>query len=188
MESKYNEDSRFGTRIYVTALDSIINVNSIFAFAVFIGLAWNPSDPNNTLINDPQCTPGNNVREDFISFQVFSFGCFVFSSIIALALKQALKIARNNTHIYETMTMAHNSTMARVNKTVLRVVILGSAIGSLMGFIFLMSGLVNLVQIKLGVLSCPNNGFTLQAVVPLVILVPSALVIYSLIVVYAFIH
>ncbi|OVA17748.1 hypothetical protein BVC80_1835g126 [Macleaya cordata] len=172
------------TQIYITALDSITNVNSIFAFAVFIGLAWNPADPNNSLIDDPKCHPGPKVAEDFISFQVFSFGSFVFSSIVALALKQALRIAKNN-NVYDS-TAAHSSTMALVNKTVLRVTIMASAIGSLFGFIFLMLALVNLVQIKLGTLSCPSNKYSLGAVVPLVIFVPAALLIYVLIIGYAF--
>lgn len=77
-----------GTSIHVTALDGLVNVNSLFTFAVFVGLAWNPWDPNNTLNKDPRCAPGPNVKRDLIAFHVYSFSSFLFSSLVALTLKQ----------------------------------------------------------------------------------------------------
>ena len=50
-----------------------------------------------------------------------------------------------------------------------------------------MMALINVVQIKLGTLSCGSSQ-TYAAVVPLVILVPFALVIYICLVSYAFIN
>lgn len=48
-----------------------------------------------------------------------------------------------------------------------------------------MLALVNVVQIKLGVLAC-GSGHSIAAVVPLVILVPIALLIYVSVILYAF--
>ncbi|KAF8403003.1 hypothetical protein HHK36_011097 [Tetracentron sinense] len=163
---------KFGTGIHITAIDGIVNVNSLFTLAVFIGLTWNPSDANNSLItgdDNPNCVAGSNIAENLISFHVYSFSSFLFSSLIALGLKQAIRIAKN--------TEAHNLMMARVNKTLLRVGILISAVGSVCGCGFLMLALVNVVQIKLGTLAC-GSSYSFAAIVPLVILVPAALLIY----------
>ncbi|KAL0299227.1 UNVERIFIED_CONTAM: hypothetical protein Sradi_6582500 [Sesamum radiatum] len=85
------------TSIHITALDGIVNVNSLFTLAVFIGLAWNPTDPSNSLIDpiqQPGCSPGPKVAEDLVAFHVYSFSCFLFSSLVALGLKQALRLSR----------------------------------------------------------------------------------------------
>lgn len=62
-----------------------------------------------------------------------------------------------------------------------------SAVGSVSGCVFLMLALINLVQIKLGTLSCESgNGHSVAAIVPLVILVPAALLIYMCLVLFSF--
>ena len=71
-----------GTSVHVTALDGIVNVNSLFTLAVFVGLTWNPNDPSNTLINDPACAAGPSKAKDLVSFHVYSFSSFLFSSLI----------------------------------------------------------------------------------------------------------
>ncbi|XP_010262675.1 PREDICTED: uncharacterized protein LOC104601145 [Nelumbo nucifera] len=168
---------RFGTSIHIMALDGIVNVNSLFTLAVFIGLAWNPTDPNNSLIDDPNCFPSPKVAEDLIAFHVYSFSSFLFSSLIALGLKQAIRIAKNSD--------VHDGMMARVNKSALRVGIMVSAVGSLCGCGCLMMALVNVVQIKLGTFSC-GRFYSYGAIVPLLIFVPAALLIYVFTVLYAF--
>ncbi|CAI0411107.1 unnamed protein product [Linum tenue] len=160
------------TSIQITALDGIVNVNSLFTFAVFVGLAWNPTSPSDTLITDPACTAGRGVGEALISFHVYSFSCFLFSSLVALALKQAIRISRAEF-------------LGQVNKNLLRIGMLISGIGSAFGCVFLMLALVNVVQLKLGTLSC-GSSHTYAAVVPLVIFVPVAILIYSSLVLYAF--
>lgn len=171
------------TSIHITALDGIVNVNSLFTLAVFIGLAWNPADPATTLIEptDPtSCSPAPKIAEDLIAFHVYSFSSFLFSSLVALAIKQAIRIAKtSNHHSHLPEILAH------VNKNLVRVGMLVSGVGSVCGCVFLMLALVNVVQFKLGTLAC-GSGHSFAAVVPLVILVPAALLIYVCIVVYAF--
>ena len=70
----------------------------------------------------------------------------------------------------------------------LRVGIVASCVGSVLGCGFLTMALVDLVQVKLGPLECTKSFNTLAAIVPLVVLVPSALLIYVLLVLYAFIY
>lgn len=81
-----------------------------------------------------------------------------------------------------------NAGMGRVNLAALRVGIVASCVGSILGCGFLTMALVDLVQIKLGPLECKRSFHALAAIVPLVVLVPSALVIYVLLVLYAFIY
>lgn len=176
-----DNDSRrnFGTNIHITALDGIINVNSLFTLAVFIGLTWNPSDPNNSLVDDQNCIADRKVAENLISFHVYSFSSFLFSSLVALGLKQAIRIAKSNGGVVREIMMG------RVNATVLRVGMLVSAVGSACGCVFLMLALVNVVQIKLGTLAC-GSIHSYGAVIPLVIFVPIGLLIYVCVVLYAF--
>ncbi|KAK9160173.1 hypothetical protein Syun_006514 [Stephania yunnanensis] len=85
-----------GTTIYVTALDNIVSVNSLYAFAVFVGLSWNPIDSRNTtntLISNPACAPLLRLVENIITFQVYSFSFFLFSTLLALSLKQSIRIS-----------------------------------------------------------------------------------------------
>ncbi|XP_073141604.1 uncharacterized protein [Henckelia pumila] len=170
------------TSIHITALDGIVNVNSLFTFAVFIGLAWNPTDPNSTLIDPtqpPGCSPSPTTAERLVCFHVYAFSCFLFSSLVALGLKQAIRLARDSpAHWPIDLTM--------VNKTGLRVGYVVSAAGSVTGSVFLMLALVDVVQIKLGMLGCGGSRHGFGAVVPLVILVPSGLLIYVCTVLYAF--
>ncbi|XP_004503212.1 uncharacterized protein [Cicer arietinum] len=161
------------TSVHITALDAITNVNSLFTLGVFIGLAWNPNDPSNNLNSDPACTPTAAIAENLVTFHVYSFSSFLFSSLIALALKQAIRLSRTSTAV------------AHINRSTLRVGMLVSGIGSVSGCGFLMLALVNVVQIKLGTLAC-GSAHTLAAVVPLFIFVPISLLIYVTVVLYAF--
>lgn len=132
------------------------------------------------------CAAGPHVAEGMIAFHVYSFSSFLFSSLIALALKQAIKISKaggggggGGDQLLLGVAMGH------VNKACLRVGTLVSAFGSVLGCGFLMMALVDLVQVKLGTLAC-GSLYTIAAVGPLVILVPLALVIYVSLVLHAF--
>ncbi|KAK4277892.1 hypothetical protein QN277_015815 [Acacia crassicarpa] len=167
------------TSVHISALNAIVNVNSLFTLAVFIGLTWDPYDPTNSLISDSDCVASPSIAENLVSFHVYSFSSFLFSSLVALALKQAIRLSRSPGFHYSV------EFFARINKTVLRLGMLVSGAGSFCGCGFLMLALANVVQIKLGTLAC-GSSHTYSAVVPLFILVPSALLIYVSVVLYAF--
>ncbi|XP_057475229.1 uncharacterized protein LOC130763342 [Actinidia eriantha] len=178
--------TRLGTSIHITALDGIVNVNSLFTLAVFVGLAWNPTDPDNRLVDDLNCAASAKVAEDVVSFHVYSFSSFLFSSLVALGLKQAIRIAKSGHYPPRSFHLRDlRFDLAHINKSALRVGYLVSAAGSVCGCVFLMLALVNVVQVKLGIMEC-GSWHSYGAVVPLVILVPSALLIYVCVVVYAF--
>ncbi|XP_022743444.1 uncharacterized protein LOC111294415 [Durio zibethinus] len=175
------------TSIHVTALDSVVNVNSLFTLAVFIGLTWNPYDSSSTLISPgSQCFPNAKIAEDLIRFHVYSFSSFLFSSLVALALKQAIKISKSHAfNVHISFQGSEFLEHVNVNKTLLRIGMLVSGAGSVAGCVFLMLALVNVVQIKVGTLAS-GSGHAFAAVVPLVILVPLALLIYVCVGLYAF--
>lgn len=81
-----------GTSIQVTALDGIVNVNSLFTLAAFLGLAWRPSSDGPGLADGADhlgaCAAGDRIESDLVSFHVLAFACFLFSSLVALCLKQ----------------------------------------------------------------------------------------------------
>ena len=179
------------TSIHIMALDGIINVNSLFTLALFLGIInADPNNPTYTLLvnvknssSSSPCLAPSYVAEDLIVYHVYSFSAFLFSSLTALALKQAIKTASGceiRPLAKQSNIMAHH-----VNGVVLKVGILGCACGSVFGCVFLMLGLVNLVQIKLGMLGC-YGFYTFAACLPLLFLVPLALVLYIGIVLHAF--
>ncbi|KAL1196983.1 hypothetical protein V5N11_024780 [Cardamine amara subsp. amara] len=171
------------TSIHITALDGIVNVNSLFTLAVFIGLAWNPTDPDNSLVTDPNCNPTARMAENLVAFHVYSFASFLFSSLIALGLKQAMRLNIATSFHFSSRI---DPVVYYVNKTALRLGMVISGLGSVCGCVFLMLALINVVQIKLGTLGCGASGHSYAAVVPLLILVPTALFIYVSLMLYAF--
>ncbi|XVF19973.1 hypothetical protein REPUB_Repub11eG0157600 [Reevesia pubescens] len=170
------------TTIHIMALDGIINVNSLFTFALFLGLAWYPTPTLIDASSPASCAAGSNVAENLIACHVYSFSFFLFSSLIASAIKQAIKISKDSKDV-----TGHGvgASLVDVNLMALRVGMLVSGFGSIFGCGFLMMALVDLVQIKLGTLSC-GSLYSFAAISPLVVLVPLALVIYVCIVIYAF--
>ncbi|OAY78164.1 hypothetical protein ACMD2_11052 [Ananas comosus] len=169
-----------GTSIHITALDGVVNVNSLFTLAAFVGLAWNPS---------AGATPGaapcdvdfGKLESDLVSFHVLAFACFLFSSLVALCLKQAIRAHHPHHH---PRRRSRHAGAARVDRAALRGGIIACAAGSVFGCGFLMLALVNLVQIKLGRIGC--GVASVAAVAPLVTLVPAAMLVYTAIVLYAF--
>jgi hypothetical protein len=156
------------TAIHIMALDGIFNVNSLFTFALFLGLSWYPTnDPTSTLVGGA-CIASTAIAEDLVAFHVYSFSSFLFSSLIALALKQAIKISKRGRDVRiggHGGDQVLSVTMGHLNTATLRAGILVSAFGSVFGCGFLMMALVDLVQIKLGVLGC-GSWYTFAAIGP----------------------
>ncbi|CAK9140786.1 unnamed protein product [Ilex paraguariensis] len=165
------------TSVHVMALDGIVNVNSLFTVAVFIGLSLT-SDQSSTLKSKSSCSTDVEVAKTLVVFEVSSFSFFLFSSLIAQGLKLAINLL-NSREVEEALK-------AKINVNILKFGMMGSAIGSVMGCLFLMLAMVNVVEIKLGLLSC--GGKTAYSVATLIILVTIGLSGYISIAVYAFMH
>ncbi|KAL7113888.1 hypothetical protein ACP275_04G087200 [Erythranthe tilingii] len=168
------------TTVHIMALDGTLNVNSLFMFAAFLGIALNPADPNSSLVSSAACAASSAVAKHFVEFHVYSFTSFLFSSLIASCLKLAITTDAKTGRIHR-----NNNIGGNVNLRLLQGGILASAGGSISGCAFLTAALVDLVEIKLGTLAC-WGWHTAAALIPMLILVPSALVIYIGLLFYAF--
>ncbi|KAL3680998.1 hypothetical protein R1sor_023954 [Riccia sorocarpa] len=163
----FDEEFRSGvTQVHVATLDEVVSVNSFFCIAVFIGLNYNyiPNDTEATsLVAEPmRCRVGMDTYRYLLMFEVLAFSCFLFSSLVAHGIK--LYIVLGNGSELE------NVRSAAVNNRFLRLGILLSAIGSVVGTVFLTLSLVNIIQIRLGNLTC-GSLWTNRTAIPLVILV-----------------
>ncbi|ERM96208.1 hypothetical protein AMTRI_Chr09g14740 [Amborella trichopoda] len=190
MEEEYREDkaehhtrnyvipSSSTTSVHVTALDGLVNVNSLFTIAVFVGLSIT-APGQRSLQGSGKCDAGPEVARRVVVFEVVAFAAFLFSSLVAQGLKLAINLINSNE--------ADEIFRARINGRLLRIGMLGSAAGSVLGCVFLVLSIVNVVQIRLGTLTCGSHPAA-QAVWTLVVLVSTALVVYISTVLYAFTH
>lgn len=166
------------TSVHVTALDGLVNVNSLFTIAVFVGLSLT-TPGQHSLENPSACDAGVEVAKKLLVFEVVSFSFFLFSSLVAQGLKLAINLL--NSRDVDEVFRAH------INLKVLRFGMMASATGSVMGCLFLMLSMVNVIEIRLGMLSCGSKS-AVHAVTALVVLVTSALLVYISTAVYAFLH
>ncbi|XP_044466673.1 uncharacterized protein LOC123196671 [Mangifera indica] len=166
------------TSVHVTALDGIVNVNSLFTIAVFVGLSLT-TPGQQSLEPTSACNASIDIARNLLVFEVVSFSFFLFSSLVAQGLKLALNLI-NSKNVDEAFK-------AHININVLRFGMLASATGSVMGCLFLMLSIINVIQIRLGTLGCGSKS-TIHAVSTLLVLVTSALIVYISTVVFAFLH
>ncbi|KAG4936224.1 hypothetical protein JHK85_051143 [Glycine max] len=153
------------TSVHVTALDGLVNVNSLFTIAVFVGLSLT-TPGQRSLENRSSCDADVDVAKKLLVFEVVSFSFFLFSSLVAQGLKLALNLLNSKD--------ADEAFRAHINLRALRLGMLGSAIGSVMGCLFLVLSMVNVIEIRLGMLSCGSKAAA-HAVAAMVVLVSSAL-------------
>ncbi|KAM6564771.1 hypothetical protein CsatB_024769 [Cannabis sativa] len=165
------------TSVHVTALDGLVNVNSLFTIAVFVGLSL--TTPGQQSLENRACDAGIDVAKKLLVFEVVSFSFFLFSSLVAQGLKLAINLL--NSKDVDEVFKAH------INLKVLRFGMMGSAVGSVMGCVFLMLSMVNVIEIRLGMLSCGSKS-AVHAVTTLLVLVSSALIFYLSTAIYAFMH
>ncbi|KAL2470779.1 hypothetical protein Adt_38915 [Abeliophyllum distichum] len=173
-QSTTTTTGRSKTSIHVTALDGIVNVNSLFTMAIFIGFSL--TVPANGSAGHPaSCNASINTVRRLIVFEVISFSFFLFSSLIAQSLKLTINLLNN--------LDASDPHKADIDSSVLKYGLFGSAIGSVMGCLFLTLSIVDFIQVKLGVLSCGDEP--VYAIVTLVVFVGSSLLVYVFTSVYA---
>ncbi|KAG6481627.1 uncharacterized protein LOC122014991 [Zingiber officinale] len=166
------------TSIHVTALDGLVNVNSLFTVAVFVGLSI-ASPGQRSLEGRSECDPGLDVARNLLIFEVVSFSFFLFSSLVAQGLKLAINLLNSND--------IDEAFRAHISARVLRFGMLASAVGSVLGCIFLVLSMVQVIQIRLGLLSCGSQS-AVRSVAVLVTLVSTALAVYIATIFYAFTH
>ncbi|KAL3531031.1 hypothetical protein ACH5RR_010353 [Cinchona calisaya] len=159
--------SSSATSVQVTALDGLVNVNSLFTIAVFVGLSFATSGQQS--LGGSACDASIEVDRKLLVYEVISFSFFLFSSLVAQGLKLAINLL-NCKDVEEAFRVY-------MNRHILIYGMLASAIGSVMGCVFLMLSMVDLIQIRLGTLSC-GSQWTVKAVCSLIVLVAPGLLFY----------
>ncbi|KAL7152056.1 hypothetical protein ABFS83_04G072400 [Erythranthe nasuta] len=162
------------TSVHVTALDGIVNVNSLFTMATFIGFSLTVPQAA-TAAATQQCHTSPETVRRLIIFEVMSFSFFLFSSLVAQSLKLAINLLNNMD--------PGDPHKADVNPNMIKFGLFGSAIGSVMGCVFLMLSIVDFIQVKLGSYTC--GGKPVYALVVLVCFVGTGLVVYVTTAIYA---
>ncbi|CAF2041944.1 uncharacterized protein LOC103839474 [Brassica rapa] len=171
-----NTSTASTTSVHISALDGIVNANSLFTVAVFVGISFDqPSDL--TLTNRTECNAGLDVERDLVVFEVISFAFFLFSSLVA----QGLKLTINLLNSKETDEVFK----ADIDCGLLRLGVVGAAGGSILGCVFLLLSMVEIIQLRLGLLSC-GSSLAIHTVLALVVLVSSALSVYIFTIIYSF--
>ncbi|KAG8642040.1 uncharacterized protein LOC110608114 [Manihot esculenta] len=160
--------------IILKALEDLVTVNSLFTMAVFVGISM-ASPNNNTFETRPECQSDTKKEKSVIVFEIISFGCFIFSSMLAKSLG-----------IYLNMFYS-----GKVNGSLLKpirgLVFLVSLLATIAGVALLTWSVIYVVEIKVGNLSCETEE-ALFAVVSLVVLVGVALLSYLFSMAFAILH
>ncbi|KAL6312473.1 hypothetical protein AAG906_021689 [Vitis piasezkii] len=128
------------TRSFKEGLDDVINVNALFTSAVFIGLSFSSSTP--TLETREECKPGVGIAKWLVIFEIIAFGFFLVSSLLGKALKIQLHIIKPNSPF--------------VQYTCRAMMVLCAAC-SILGSVFLFLAMINVLQMRLGKLTCKGN-------------------------------
>ncbi|TXG68274.1 hypothetical protein EZV62_003209 [Acer yangbiense] len=167
--------------VHQKALDDLVNVNSLFTIAVFVGLAYaNPSQ--RSLENRPECDPDTGLGKRLIIYEVNSFACFLFSSLVAKAIKVLLNI-RKKEQTRDCPDRQPDRLLERLCKKILlsdswKRISLGLAVlASFAGIVLLTLSIVFVIQIRVGKLTC-GSDHAMQAVAPLCAVVFTALLFY----------
>lgn len=168
MIKKWNEQPKkdnFDVKeVHLKLLDDLVNVNSLLTIAVFVGLSM--ATPGiRSLDTRDECHAGPGEAKMLIVHEVIAFSCFLLSSIVAKVLKL---------HLY--LDGARYVIVSRDFDLKDFMLILTSC-ASVAGIVLLALSIVNIIQIRIGLLSCGSKESRL-AVMCLGIIVGIALVIY----------
>ncbi|XP_030527983.1 uncharacterized protein LOC115739158 [Rhodamnia argentea] len=152
------------------ALDDLVSVNSLFTFAMFVGISFASSNVHSLELRS-ECQADKDTRMNLLVNEVVSFACFLLSSLVATALKMHL-----STYLAvgpEIIQKFRNPCLSMLKN----LMILVSTLGSILGCIYLTLSMVDVVRVLLGKLSCMRSD-TIQAAGSLIAINVLALAIY----------
>lgn len=158
--------------VHFKALDDLVNVNSLFTVAVFVGLST-ATRGKNSLENRDDCDAGADVRKMLIVYEVLAFACFLLSSLLAKVIK--LHLYLEGTSYLTIFGKSYNFIRKGLDMKDLMLVLAASA--SAGGIVLLTLSVINIVQIRIGLISCGSSE-SRGAVWAMCWIVGIALVIY----------
>nr|GMD64275.1 uncharacterized protein LOC109162586 [Ipomoea batatas] len=153
--------------VHVTALESVVDVNSLFTIAMFLGLdneLVSPGELQSLNVRE-ECQPGANTAKMLIVFEIISFSFYLFSSLVAQSIKLSLDL------------QPQAEQAAGKESLWLTTGVLFSAMSSMVGCLFLLVSVVYVVELRLGLLSCMAAS-TLVSVAFLIPLSLTGIIIY----------
>lgn len=165
--------------LHVSALDALVNVNSIFSGVVFIGLAFSSTSISLVAsgLDDP-CLPGANTARWVVLFEVLAFSSYLLSSLIAQGLKLQLALIGAKKVVPDAFVP--------INERIIRLGMSVTALCTALGTVFLTLSIVFLIELRLGALSCPTSAWSKGAAIPLISAVITGVVVFLGTVLYAF--
>ncbi|KAK3444025.1 hypothetical protein EUGRSUZ_A00235 [Eucalyptus grandis] len=153
---------------HLKVLDDLVSVNSLFTFAVFVGISFASSNPH-SLESRKGCQADLQTSMTLLVNEVVSFVCFLLSSLLATALKMHLSmyivLHRKKDDGFDCLEPIRN------------IMILVSTLGSILGCVYLTLSMVDVVRVLLGKIACGGSD-TVQAAGSLVAIDSLALIIY----------
>ncbi|XP_039159247.1 uncharacterized protein LOC104423545 [Eucalyptus grandis] len=173
-----SEEERVDERKYFQkVLDDVVSLNSLFTVAVFVGLSFAQPGKVQSLEDDNTCHSDTKMRKRLVAFEIASFSCFVFSGFLAKTVKIYLYIYKK----HDDLPDSAKKNPQRQWKSLVGFYL--SIYGTIAGCLLLLLAMVNVVQIKLGRLSC-NGDFTVSTVSVMVGTIGLSLLIYFTAVTY----
>lgn len=165
MEKNRNAPAKFDRKdAHLKLLDDLVNVNSLFTLAVFVGLSQ-ASPGIRSLEDRDECNAGPGVAKMLVLYEVVAFASFLLSSLVAKVLKLIITM---DGKIFKTI---HKGIELKDGLLVL------TACASVSGIILLTLSVVNVVQVRIGLYSC-GSAEARRAIWALCTIVSIALVIY----------
>ncbi|KAL8091967.1 uncharacterized protein LOC141693679 [Apium graveolens] len=151
-------------KVHIRTLDDLVNVNTLFTLAVFVGLSQ-ASPGVHSLENRDECNAGPRVAKMLVLYEVVAFACFLLSSLVAKVLKLFLNLDGNRFKF------------VREGFVLKDFLLILTASASVSGIILLLLSVVNVVQVRIGLYSC-GSAEARKAIWALCTIVAIALVIY----------
>ncbi|KAI4385745.1 hypothetical protein MLD38_003738 [Melastoma candidum] len=148
-------------------LSEIVSLNSWFTVAMFVGLSLATPGQVRSLEEKAACDPDATLRKQLVFFEITSFSFFIFSAFIG-------KAANIIIYVYEMKGYSnpHRQLVALAGFYL-------AVYGTMIGCIFLVLSMVEVVQIKLGKLNCGSKYAPLTAGVMLVVVSSTLLTYFS---------
>ena len=161
--------------IHLTALDSVVILNSLCAAFTFIGLSLTTMELQSI---DGCLGCGPKIRS-LMLFEVISFAFFLASLLVAYGLKIMISLIN--------AAELNKEFRNHFNRKSIRKVMLCAIFSSILGCLFLILSIVYILQIRLGISSC-ESPFTVQGVVALVIIVTCGVIFHAAVTISVFLY
>ncbi|KAI6669211.1 hypothetical protein NL676_004097 [Syzygium grande] len=169
-----DEEEQVDERKYFQkVLKDVVALNSLFTVAVFVGLSLAQPGQVQSLQDETTCHPDAKIRKRLVAFEIASFSCFICSGFLAKTVMVFLYVDKNQDRDAKNL---HRQLKYLVGFYL-------SIYVSMVGCLLLLLAMVDVVQIKLGRLSC-HSKFAVGTVSVMVGTIGLGLVIYFMSVTY----